>query len=174
MPDARLPAGSVAPVRTEPGPFADRHLRHRRRRRLAGYMAVSAGGVIGSLARYAAELALPTPPGHLPWATFVVNVSGCLLIGVLMVLLLDVWRPGRYARPFLAVGVLGGYTTFSTYALETRDLLSAGRPALAAGYFAGSLAAGLTAVWIGLALTRLAVRPHLAARQHPAAPRRQR
>jgi len=173
VPDARLPAGSVAPVRTEPGPFADRRLRHRRRGRLAGYLAVSAGGVLGSLGRYAAELALPTPPGHFPWATFVVNVSGCLLIGVLMVLLLDVWRPGRHARQFLAVGVLGGYTTFSTYALETRDLLAAGRPALAAGYFAGSLAAGLTAVWIGLALTRLAVRPHLG-RQRPATPRRQR
>ena len=72
-----------------------------------------------------------------PWATFIENVSGGFLLGVLMVFLLDVWLPHRYLRPFLGVGVLGGYTTFSTYMLESRDLLAGGRAATAFAYLAG-------------------------------------
>ena len=68
----------------------------------------------------------PYRAGHFPWGTFLVNIGGCLAIGVLMVLVLDVWPSHRYLRPFAGVGILGGYTTFSTYVLESRDLVATG------------------------------------------------
>lgn len=119
---------------------------------------IAAGGALGSLARWGLAAALPHRPGAFPWATFSVNVTGCLLIGALMVLLAEVWPPSRYLRPFLGIGVLGGYTTFSTYVLDARNLLVTGHAGTAAGYLLGSLAAGLAAVWAGVALIRSAVR----------------
>ena len=120
-------------------------------------LSIGAGGALGSAARWGLGQAVSTAAGHVPWATFAVNVSGCLAIGVLMVLVVDVWPPRRFVRPFLGVGVLGGYTTFSTYVLETRSLLVGGHPGVAAAYLAGSLVAGLLAVWVGLALTQAVV-----------------
>jgi CrcB protein len=121
-------------------------------------LVIGAGGALGSLARWGVSEALPWSGSAFPWATFLVNVSGCLAIGMLMVLLLDVWPPHRHLRPFLGVGVLGGYTTFSTYALESRDLLAGGEEVVALTYLAGSLAAGLVAVWLGILSARAAVR----------------
>ncbi|NHC13009.1 fluoride efflux transporter CrcB [Motilibacter sp. E257] len=123
--------------------------------------AVSAGGVVGAEARYAVGELLPHAAGEVPWSTVVVNVSGCFLIGVLMAVLAVLSRrarPPRVARPFLGVGVLGGYTTFSTYALEAHQLAAAGRLAVALTYAVGALAAALAAVWAGTALTRRALR----------------
>ncbi len=115
-------------------------------------LVIAAGGAIGGGARYL----LSTVINHdrFPWATLTANVLGCLLIGVLMVLLLERWRPRRYARPFLGVGLLGGFTTFSAYTVETHELLVAGRGPAALGYLFGSLALGLTATWLGITLTR--------------------
>lgn len=115
---------------------------------------VAAGGALGSLARFGVSEALPSSAGGFPWATFVVNVSGCFLLGLLMVLVLDVWPSYRLLRPFLGVGVLGGYTTFSTYALEARHLMVSGQPLTAFGYVGGSLLAGLLAVAVGVATMR--------------------
>ena len=85
--------------------------------------AIAAGGALGALGRYGLAVAWPHRPGRFPWATFVTNVSGCLLIGVLMVLVVEVWSAHRLLRPFLGVGVLGGYTTFSTFALDSDRLI---------------------------------------------------
>jgi fluoride exporter len=123
---------------------------------------IAVGGALGSLARGGVGQLLPWSGEAFPWATFVVNLSGGLALGVLMVFLLDVWPPHRFLRPFLGVGLLGGYTTFSTYMLETRELLDRGQPATAVGYLVGSLVAGLAAVWLGIAATRL-----LLQRRHP-------
>jgi CrcB protein len=122
---------------------------------------VSAGGVLGSLARWGIATLLPRRPGGFPWATFGVNVAGCALLGALMVLVVDVWPPTRYARPFLGTGVLGGFTTFSTYLLDTRSLLAGDRPLTAGVYLVGSLAVGLLGVVGGAAGVRL-VLPHAA------------
>jgi CrcB protein len=115
----------------------------------------------GASGRYALELAWPPGHGTLPWATLVTNVSGCLLIGVLMVCVLD-GRPAALrhplARPFLGVGVLGGYTTFSTYTVQTDALLAGGRPLLALCYLIGTLVAALAAVLVGAAAARTIVR----------------
>jgi CrcB protein len=118
---------------------------------------ISAGGALGSLARWGLTLAWPVRPGGFVWATMMANVSGALLLGFLMVFVLEVWPPSRYVRPFLGVGVLGGYTTFSTAMLDTRVLLVAGYRAQAAGYLFGGLLAGLLAVWLGMAAARALV-----------------
>jgi CrcB protein len=116
---------------------------------------ISAGGALGSLGRWGVGELLQWSGTTFPWATFLVNVSGALALGVLMVLVVEVWPPRRYVRPFVGVGLLGGWTTFSAYVLEAHDLLAVDRPATAFAYVGGSLVAGLVAVWLGIAGARL-------------------
>jgi CrcB protein len=132
-----------------------------RRARWAVLGVISAGGVLGALARYGLALAWPHRIGQFPWATFVTNVSGCLLIGALMVLITEVWSAHRLLRPFLGVGVLGGYTTFSTYTVDIQQLVAAGAARTGLLYLAGTLLAALAAVYAGITATRLATRIHL-------------
>jgi CrcB protein len=119
---------------------------------------IACGGILGSLARHALQQAWPHEPERFPWATFGVNVSGCLLIGVLMALVSLVWPGRRLLRPFLGVGVLGGYTTFSAYAVDIQQALSADAPAVAMLYLAATLLGALLAVWAGVIGTTLVVR----------------
>ncbi|QIP85745.1 CrcB family protein [Streptomyces sp. Tu 2975] len=120
--------------------------------------AISAGGAVGACARHGATLLWPAHEGTFPWAVFWVNVTGCALIGVLMVL---VGEGGRTApalvRPFLGVGVLGGFTTFSTYALDFSGLWERGEAGIAFAYAGGTLAAAMGAVWMGASATRAAL-----------------
>ncbi|NYI88787.1 CrcB protein [Amycolatopsis endophytica] len=125
-----------------------------RRSQLPVVAAVAAGGGLGALARYALIHVWPATPGHFPWATFVTNVLGCLLIGVLMVLITEVRVAHRLVRPFLGVGVLGGFTTFSTYTVEFHGLLTPGSVGVAFAYLGGTLVAAMLAVLAGAALTR--------------------
>ena len=120
--------------------------------------AIAVGGAFGSLARYGLGLAFPTGHGAFPWSTFVVNVSGGLLIGVLMVLINDVFDAHPLIRPLLGVGVLGGFTTFSTYVVDIQRLVDAGPAGTALAYLAGTLVAALTAVYVGIVGTRAVVR----------------
>ena len=120
---------------------------------------VAAGGVLGALGRYAVGLVVPVRPGGFPFATFGINVTGCLLMGVLTVLVAEVWSGHRLLRPFLGTGVLGGYTTFSTYAVEIRGLLQPGSVGLAFTYLAGTLVCAMLAVMIGVWLTRTITEP---------------
>jgi CrcB protein len=127
----------------------------RRDRRLGVLAAIALGGGLGSVARYLVSTALPVRQGHFPWATFLVNLSGCFVLGLLMVFVVEIWPPRRYVRPFAGIGVLGGFTTFSTFAVEIRDLAAHGAWALADAYAFDSLAGGLAAVWCGIALARV-------------------
>lgn len=120
-------------------------------------LVVAAGGVVGSLARWGVGRALPHTAAQFPWSTATVNVAGCLAIGALMVVVLEVAPASRYLRPFLGTGVLGGFTTFSAYTLDVRALVVAGRPLAGVSYLFGSLIAGFAAVWLGAVLMRLAV-----------------
>ncbi|HZI98545.1 MAG TPA: CrcB family protein [Actinomycetales bacterium] len=117
---------------------------------------IAVGGVLGAAGRYGVAVALPTSTGAWPWSTLAVNATGCLLIGVLMVLV-DAWRLHRLVRPFLGVGLLGGYTTFSTYAVDAQALLAEGRPALALGYLLATPVVALLAVQIGVVTTRAVI-----------------
>ena len=106
--------------------------------------AVAAGGALGSLARWGVGLGVAHPAG-----TFLVNATGCLLIG---------WVAARTtratARAFLGTGVLGGYTTFSAASAGAVGLLRAGAPATAAAYALGTLATCVAATALGLHLAR--------------------
>ena len=115
---------------------------------------IAVGGAIGAAARYGVSTVAPYRSGHFPSGTFLVNVGGCLAIGVLMVLVLDVWPSHRHLRPFAGVGVLGGYTTFSTYALESRDLVATGHAVTALTYVLGSIVTGSAAAALGILVTR--------------------
>jgi fluoride exporter len=127
-----------------------------RRPRVAGVVAI--GGVVGALGRAGIARLWSHSPTGWPWATFVTNVSGCVLIAVLLVVQAERLPHRPYLRPLLGTGVLGGYTTFSTYALDTRDLLAAGRPALAAAYLFGTVLVGLLAVVAAVRVTERVLR----------------
>lgn len=140
---------------TEPvDPDVDLHV-EAQRRELSGALlvAVSVGGGLGALARYGLSVLVPAGQGGFPLATFGTNVSGCLAIGVLMVVVTE-RKAHRLARPFLGVGVLGGFTTFSAYAVETDALLRTGHAGVALGYVAATLAGALLAVLAGTVATR--------------------
>lgn len=117
---------------------------------------IAAGGALGSLARWGLTTALPHGGQSWPWATFLANVSGCLLLGALMAFVLGPWSRTRYLRPFLGVGVLGGYTTFSTYELETY-VLGGHAPGVALLYLLASVVSGIGAAWVGLTVGRIVV-----------------
>jgi CrcB protein len=116
---------------------------------------IAVGGMVGATARFKLSEAIPTEPGHFPWATFWTNLSGSFLLGFLLVVLLERLRPTRYVRPFLATGILGAYTTMSTYAVETALLLKDGHSGTAALYGLGSIAAGLVLAYAGIVVARL-------------------
>jgi fluoride exporter len=130
---------------------------------LTGYAAAALGGVLGALARWGVSRALPSPTGW-PWATLLVNVTGCALIGVLLAVLLARFPAHPWLRPFLATGVLGGYTTFSTFAVDAVRLVDAGAVGTAAGYVAASVLGGLLAVVAGLSAGRALLRSAAARR----------
>jgi CrcB protein len=125
--------------------------------------AIAAGGVLGAEARYGLVRAVPHAAGRWPWSTLVVNIVGSLLIGVLMAVLAARAAPWPLARPFLGTGVLGGFTTFSTYAVDLRTLAAHGEAGLALGYAGASIVAGLLAVTAGAGVTRAVLRRRAAA-----------
>ncbi|MEV0011004.1 CrcB family protein [Streptomyces sp. NPDC047973] len=117
--------------------------------------AVAAGGALGALARYGALVLRPDRDGGFPWTVFVVNVTGCALIGALMVLTVERGRvTNPLVRPFLGVGVLGGFTTFSTYATGVFDLLVRQEVAVALAYVVATTLAAIGAVWAAAVVTR--------------------
>lgn len=118
---------------------------------------ISAGGIVGTVARYGLSEAFPHRPGGFGWVTFGINVSGCLLIGVFMVLVSEMWAGRRLLRPFLGVGVLGGFTTFSAYVADIQQAVAAGAARTALLYLAATLTGALVAVWVGAAVTSWAV-----------------
>lgn len=117
-------------------------------------LAIAVGGAVGGSLRYGVESLLPATAQGFPWATFTVNVTGAGLLGLLMVLVLEVWRPTSYMRPLVAVGFLGSLTTFSTWMVEFDLLLAAGAPMLAVAYLGATVVAGMVATGLGLVLAR--------------------
>jgi CrcB protein len=116
---------------------------------------VALGGALGACARYILSTWIAGRTGpDFPWSTFVINVTGSLLIGIVLGLV-EHGAMGPNARLFLAVGVLGGYTTFSTFSYETLELLADGSIRAFLFNALGQLATGLVAVYLGLVLSRV-------------------
>lgn len=117
------------------------------------YLLIAAGGGLGALARYVAGSAIMERfGGRFPLGTMLVNISGSFLIGLLMSLLSGSQRFGPNWRLFLVVGILGGYTTFSSFEWETFTTMRDGGYWMAALNVVGSVALGLVAVWLGAML----------------------
>lgn len=134
--------------------------------------AVALGGGIGAAARYGATLLWPTPAGAFPWTTLAVNVLGCAVIGVFMVVICEARSPHRLLRPFFGTGVLGGFTTFSTYAVDIQRLVADGAAATGLAYLALTLFAALAAVWAAAVGTRRLLFRRREAGQHGEGSRR--
>lgn len=115
---------------------------------------VFAGAGLGGAARYGVGLLFDPSTGLFPWSTFLVNLSGCFAIGVLVDLFKSRGVLTPHPRLFLVMGVLGGYTTFSSFGFETDVLLRAGHAGLALAYSLSSVVLGLAAVGVGRAAVR--------------------
>ena len=119
---------------------------------LLGSLYVALGGALGALARFAVSAALFVP-GQFPWATLAINIAGSFGIGLL-------WGMGheqpwfeQWGRYLLVVGLLGGFTTFSAFSLETVELVESGRTLGAVSYVAASVLGCVAAAWIGQRMT---------------------
>lgn len=117
------------------------------------YIVVALAGAAGTAARYGLDVAFARDAHHIPWVTFAINVGGSFLLGA-AVAVLDA-HPHPTLRPVITIGLVGAFTTFSTLSLETYRLLDRGHLALGAAYSAGSFAAGLLAVTLGVATGRV-------------------
>jgi len=117
------------------------------------YLVVLAGAGLGGVMRYALGTWIMTKyPGRFPLGTFWINVTGSFLIGLLMTVLTERTQPHPNWRLFLVVGVLGGYTTFSSFEYETYQAVRGGARAMGLLYVTGSVLAGYLAVWLGAIL----------------------
>ena len=119
-------------------------------------IAIAVAGAAGALARYGLQvLVTRKTPGEFPWGTFVVNISGAFAVGLIFTLATERWSLAPWLTTALTVGFLGAYTTFSTLSLETYRLAADRALGLAFVNVAGSCAAGLVAVYLGIVLARL-------------------
>lgn len=129
------------------------------------YAAIAVGGAVGALARYGIAEAIPraAPNSGLqdagagttwPWATFIANIVGCLVVGLVVHAIVERPSSHRLARPLLVTGLLGGFTTFSALGVESIDLVNSGHAFVAYAYIASSLVLGVLSVsvsrrWVG-------------------------
>ncbi|HEY2327690.1 MAG TPA: fluoride efflux transporter CrcB [Gaiellaceae bacterium] len=116
---------------------------------------VALGGALGASARYLIDRGLEERAGSVfPWSTFVINLSGCFVIGIFAAALVDRHHIPAWIRIGLIMGVVGGYTTFSTFSQETLGLVDAHDFGVALAYVGGSVLLGLLAVYSGGLLGR--------------------
>ena len=119
-------------------------------------LAVALGGALGASGRFALDTLIERRTESLfPWATFTINMTGCLAVGFIVAALVDRHRAPIWVRTGLVVGVCGGFTTYSTFAQETVDLLEARHAAVAAATVGATVGLGLVAVFVGSRLGRL-------------------
>lgn len=121
----------------------------------ATVMAVAAGGAFGSVLRYLLSLAVHGVLGRgFPWGTLAVNVLGCFAMGVLFVLFLDRFENNTVMRAGILIGVLGGFTTFSSFSIETFNLIEEGAHLKALANVSASLFLCVAATWGGVIIGR--------------------
>lgn len=122
---------------------------------MSRYVMIAIGGAAGAIARYqiAALIQARVPLGF-PWGTFVVNVTGCFVMGLTMVLLTDRLVSNPSWRFLIPIGFIGAYTTFSTFEFETFQAVTEGGWLIGAANVVGSVVAGYAALWTGVLLGR--------------------
>lgn len=155
MPEPATPAPQAfltPPAATAPAPRRRRLVPPRADRREVA--AIFAGGALGTLARAALAQAFPHSATQWPWPTFAVNLAAAFVLGYVVTRLQERLPLSAYRRPLLGTGLCGGLSTFSTMQVEILKMISAGAWALAAGYAAASLVAGLGALHLATALAR--------------------
>jgi fluoride exporter len=118
------------------------------------WLAVAIGGALGSVTRYGVALLLPTVAGKFPWSTFIVNLLGSFLIGVAYVVIVEKQMLSPEMRLWLMTGFLGGFTTFSSFSLETLQLWQQGQNLQALIYVISSVVCCLIAVALAVTLTQ--------------------
>jgi CrcB protein len=119
-------------------------------------LAVALGGALGSVGRYLSVILVTRLFGHgFPAGTVAVNIVGSLAMGLLVEALALKWQVGPEVKAFITVGLLGGFTTFSTFSLDIVTLFQRGTPGVAAFYLAGSVIVGVMALVAGMALGRM-------------------
>ncbi len=117
---------------------------------------VAAGGAFGAVARYFSMSAVGHWFGHgYPWGTIIVNMIGSFVLGAMIETFALVWSPSEAMRAMLVVGVLGSFTTFSTFSQDVHILIVRGSYLSASGYIAGSVIVGVAALFAGMAIFRL-------------------
>ncbi|MFT5182680.1 MAG: CrcB protein [Alphaproteobacteria bacterium] len=119
-------------------------------------LAIALGGAIGAVGRHYVSVAMTLLVGHgFPWGTLVVNIVGSFAMGALIETMALVWSPSLEMRALLTVGVLGAFTTFSTFSLDVATIYERGTPLVLAVYVASSVALSILALFAGLRLMRL-------------------
>jgi CrcB protein len=119
------------------------------------YAMIALGGAMGALARYQLTVAIQGRiPAAFPWGTFIVNVTGCFVMGVVTTLLTDRLVVHPNWRFLIPIGFIGAYTTFSAFEMETFLAMTDGAWLIGAMNVIGSVAAGYFALWLGVVLTR--------------------
>ena len=113
-------------------------------------LGVALGGALGASARYGADRLIERSLGGLfPWSTFLINVSGCFLIGLFTAAFVERHHLPAWLRIGIVMGVIGGYTTFSTFAAEALDLDEVHHIAVSTAYLIASVSIGMVAVYAG-------------------------
>jgi fluoride exporter len=120
----------------------------------ATIFAIALGGALGTVARFLLDNALTVPAGHFPSTTLLINLSGSLAIGLLIPLVDRAAGRAPLVRPFLIVGVLGGWTTYSTFAVDATTLIKNGHATTSILYLAATVFGGLGCVLVGQTLAR--------------------
>jgi fluoride exporter len=121
-------------------------------------LVIAVGGAVGAVARHLVNVQAAALMGFgFPWGTLTVNILGSFLMGVLVETSALVWSPDPALRAMLAVGVLGAFTTFSTFSLDAIVLYERGQLALAAGYIVASVVLSIGGLFAGLAVIRTVV-----------------
>jgi CrcB protein len=118
---------------------------------------IAIGGMIGATARYGIARWLSVESGRFPWATFWTNLSGSFVLGFVLVVLVERFPAARLVRVFVATGIIGAFTTMSTFAVETALLVDDGKASTAAVYVTASVIGGITLAVAGIALARASV-----------------
>lgn len=118
---------------------------------------VALGGAIGSMARFGVSslVVRQVNPVNFPWGTFSVNVLGCMLAGVFLVVAESMQSISQEARLFIVTGLLGGFTTFSAFGIETLGLIKRGELLIALSYASLSIIVGVIAMWLSYSLLKV-------------------